>query len=212
MKTANDTAERVRKLCDILINEYPEAQCSLHYENPLQLLIATILAAQCTDERVNIVTKDLFKKYKDVYDFANANQEELEQDIKSTGFFRNKAKNIIACCKRLIDAYGGKVPDSMEDLLTLPGVGRKTANVILGSIYNVPGVIVDTHCKRLSNRLGLTKNEDPEKIEYDLMKVVPKELWTLFSHWMVFHGRAVCDARKPRCEACRIAQYCEYKQ
>jgi endonuclease-3 len=169
-----------------------------------------MLAAQCTDQRVNIVTKDLFKKYTSVYDYANANPEELEEDIKSTGFYRNKARNIIKCCQKLIKDFEGKVPDTMEKLLTLPGVGRKTANVVLGNIYNKPGVIVDTHCKRLSNRIGLTNKEDPEKIEYDLMEILPEKDWTSFSNCLVYHGRAVCDARKPKCSQCNIAVYCDF--
>ncbi|MGE5630227.1 MAG: endonuclease III [Caulobacteraceae bacterium] len=210
MKNNEELKERVRNISSILYKSYPEATCSLDYINPLELLIATILAAQCTDERVNIVTKDLFKKYTSVYDYANANPEELEQDIKSTGFYRNKAKNIIACCQKLIKEFNGKVPDNMEDLISLPGVGRKTANVVLGNIYGVPGVIVDTHCKRLSGRLGLTDKEDPEKIEYDLMEVVPRQDWTIFSNSLVFHGRAVCDAKKPKCDKCPIAQFCDF--
>jgi len=210
MKNINDLKSRVKEISAILFRTYPEATCSLDYDKPLDLLIATILAAQCTDNRVNIVTKELFQKYLSVYDYANANPEELEQDIKSTGFYRNKAKNIIGCCRRLIKNFNGKVPDNMEDLLSLPGVGRKTANVILGNIYNIPGIIVDTHCKRLSNRLGLTEKEDPEKIEYDLMALIPQKDWTAFSNSLVYHGRAVCDARKPKCYNCPIAYYCNF--
>lgn len=210
MRNIEDLKKRARNISEILYKTYPEATCSLDYKEPLQLLIATILAAQCTDERVNIVTKDLFRKYPTVHDYAEANQEELEQDIKSTGFYRNKAKNIIGCCRKLIKDFGGKVSDNMEDLLKLPGVGRKTANVILGNIYGVPGVIVDTHCKRLSNRIGLTDKEDPEKIEYDLMEILPEKDWTIFSNCLVYHGRAVCDARKPKCGGCPIAQYCDF--
>ncbi|MDD4503783.1 MAG: endonuclease III [Clostridiaceae bacterium] len=210
MKNINDLKNRAKEISAILFKTYPEATCSLDYERPLELLIATMLAAQCTDVRVNIVTKDLFRKYTSVYDYANANPEELEQDIKSTGFYRNKAKNIIGCGKKLIKDFGGKVPDNMADLLSLPGVGRKTANVVLGNIYGIPGIIVDTHCKRLSNRMGLTDKEDPEKIEFDLMKIVPREEWTTFSNSLVYHGRAICDARKPKCEKCLVAQYCDF--
>lgn len=210
MRDIDKLKGKAREVAKILSREYPEATCSLEYKEPLQLLIATILAAQCTDERVNIVTKDLFRKYPSVYDYAAANPEELEQDIKPTGFYRNKAKNIIGCCRKLIKDFGGKVPDNMEDLLGLPGVGRKTANVILGNIYNIPGIIVDTHCKRLSKRIGLTDNEDPEKVEYDLMEIIPKEDWTAFSNCLVYHGRAVCDARKPKCGICPIAQFCDF--
>ncbi|MEA4849349.1 MAG: endonuclease III [Clostridiaceae bacterium] len=201
---------RAGKIAEILFKTYPEATCSLDYNEPLELLISTILAAQCTDERVNIVTKDLFRKYTSVYDYANANPEELEQDIRSTGFYRNKAKNIIGCCKKLIKDFGGKVPGNMEDLLSLPGVGRKTANVVLGNIYGIPGVIVDTHCKRLSKRIGLTEEEEPEKIESDLMKILPEKDWTAFSNSLVYHGRAICDARKPKCAQCPIAHFCDF--
>lgn len=202
--------KKVKKTSKKLFEAYPEATCSLDYQEPLQLLIATILAAQCTDKRVNIVTKELFKKYKGVEAFANANLEELEQDIKSTGFYRNKAKNIIACCNKLIKEHGGKVPDSMEALTALPGVGRKTANVILSNIYGIPGVIVDTHCIRLSRRIGLTEQEDPIKIERELMEIIPRKDWTKFSNSLVYHGRAICDARKPKCEICPIAEECSY--
>lgn len=197
-----------------IINEfdklYPDAGCTLEYKDPLQLLIATQLAAQCTDARVNIVAKTLFKKYTDVYAFAQARQEELENDIRSTGFYRNKARNIINCCQMLINKFDGKVPDNLEDLLSLPGVGRKTANLVLGDIFGKPGIVVDTHAKRLSNRIGLTKNSDPEKIEYDLMKVVPEKDWSKFCHQLVYHGRAVCNARKPNCNVCSICFYCDF--
>ncbi|MDF2891884.1 MAG: endonuclease DNA-(apurinic or apyrimidinic site) lyase [Clostridia bacterium] len=210
MRDIGELKKKVKKVSKLLFETYPEATCSLDYQEPFQLLIATILAAQCTDERVNIVTKDLFKKYETVYDFANANPEELEQDIKSTGFYRNKAKNIIACCQKLIKEHGGKVPGNMDDLVALPGVGRKTANVILSNIYGIPGVIVDTHCKRLSNRIGLTENEDPVKIENDLMEIIPQKDWAKFSNNLVYHGRAICDARKPKCEICPISKHCVF--
>jgi endonuclease-3 len=210
MRDIEELKKKVKKVSKLLFETYPEATCSLDYQEPLQLLIATILAAQCTDERVNIVTKDLFKKYESVYDFANANPEELEQDIKSTGFYRNKAKNIIACCQKLIKEHGGKVPGNMDDLVALPGVGRKTANVILSNIFGIPGVIVDTHCKRLSNRIGLTENDDPVKIENDLMEIVPQKDWAKFSNNLVYHGRAICDARKPKCEICPISKHCVF--
>ncbi|AGC69170.1 endonuclease III [Thermoclostridium stercorarium subsp. stercorarium DSM 8532] len=204
--------ETVNKIIEELERLYPDAGCSLTYSTPLQLLIATQLAAQCTDERVNIVTKELFKKYKTAEDFANADLKALEQDIRPTGFYRNKARNIKECCRMIIEKFNGEVPDSMEKLLMLPGVGRKTANVILGNIYNIPGIVVDTHAKRLSNRMGLTKEEDPVKIEFDLMKIIPREKWSKFSNQLVFHGRAVCKARKPDCEACSIRPYCVYGQ
>jgi len=203
-------SDRVEHIIKELDRLYPAAGCSLVYENPLQLLIATQLSAQCTDARVNIVTKDLFKKYRTVQDFANADIKELEQDIRSTGFYRNKAKNIIECCKKIISDFDGEVPNTMDKLLTLPGVGRKTANLVLGDIFNIPGVVVDTHAKRLSNRLGLTKEQDPVKIEFDLMKIIPKEIWSRFSHQLVLHGRAVCKARKPDCGTCTLMAYCQF--
>lgn len=202
--------EKVIEIIKIFDIVYPDADCSLNYKDPLQLLIATQLAAQCTDERVNIVTKTLFQKYKNVYDFANANLSELEQDIKSTGFYRNKAKNIIGCCKLLIEKHNGIVPNTIEELLELPGVGRKTANLVLGDIFNIPGIVVDTHAKRISKKIGLTKHDDPEKVEKDLMKEVPKESWSRFCHQLVYHGRAICNARKPKCEECPINQFCNY--
>lgn len=204
--------QRALKVIEKLEKIYPEAECSLDYTDPLQLMVATQLAAQCTDARVNIVTAELFKKYKSVQDFANAEQEELEQDIRSTGFYHNKARNIIAACRMLLNDFKGKVPSNMEDLLKLPGVGRKTANLLLNDCFGVPGIVVDTHAKRLSKRIGLTKNEDPEKIEYDLMKVIPKEKWGSFCHQLVYHGRAVCNSRKPLCEKCGICLFCKYGQ
>ncbi len=202
--------EKVLQMIEVLDKLYPDAECSLIYENPLQLLISTQLAAQCTDARVNIVAKDLYKKYPSVEAFANADVRELEEDIKSTGFYRNKAKNIIGCCKIITEKYSGKIPDNMEELLELPGVGRKTANLYLYEIHGKQGVVVDTHAKRLSNRTGLTKNEDPEKIEYDLQKIIPKDKWADFCHKLVFHGRAVCNARKPECEKCEINHLCSH--
>ena len=204
--------ERVKEIIRVFDELYPEACCSLDYRDPLQLLIATQLAAQCTDARVNIVTKSLFQKYRTVYDFAAADQNELEQDIKSTGFFRNKAKNIIGAAKMIISDFGGEVPSNMEDLLKLPGVGRKTANLVRGDFFGIPGIVVDTHASRLSGRIGLTANKDPEKIEYDLMEIVPKESWTNFCHQLVFHGRAVCMARKPDCDSCQIRAFCDFGQ
>lgn len=205
-----DKKSRVIEIIKIFDKLYSDADCTLDYKDPLQLLISTQLAAQCTDARVNIVTKSLYKKYKNVYDFANADLGELEQDIKPTGFYRNKARNIKETCRILIERFDGKVPDNLDDLLTLPGVGRKTANLVLGDVYGIPGIVIDTHAKRLSNRIGLSKNEDPVKIEYDLMKIVPKENWGKFCHQLVYHGRAVCNARKPKCEECAILDYCDY--
>ncbi len=200
--------ERVKKMYPILMRTYPEAKCSLDHSSPLELLISTILAAQCTDARVNIVAKDIYKKYTSARDWANADVNEIERDIKSTGFYRNKARSIKNACQIIIDKFGGKVPDTMEGLLELPGVGRKTANVILGNVYNVQGIICDTHMIRLSRRLGLSENSDPVKLEYDLMEVVPKARWTMFSHLIVFHGRSICKARKPDCGQCPITKYC----
>ncbi len=204
--------QKVLKIIEQFEEMYPDADCSLEYKDPLQLMIATQLAAQCTDARVNMVTKDLFQKYKTVDDFANADLLELEQDIRSTGFYHNKARNIIAACRMLITDFNRTVPSNMEDLLKLPGVGRKTANLLLNDCFGIPGIVVDTHAKRLSNRIGLTEHEDPEKIEYDLMKIVPVEHWGSFCHQLVYHGRAVCNARKPQCEICRIRPYCNYGQ
>ena len=206
-KDMNKRIEEIRKVFNKI---YGDADCSLIYNDPLQLLVATQLAAQCTDARVNIITKDLFKKYKNVYDYASADIKIFEKEIKSAGFYRNKAKNIIECCKMIIDKFNGEVPDNMNDLLKLPGVGRKTANLILGDIFGVPGIVVDTHAKRLSNRIGLTKNTSPEKIEQDLLKIVPADYQTKFCHQLVFHGRAVCTARKPKCNICEIREFCDY--
>ena len=202
--------QKVMNIIEQLEIMYPHADCSLDYQDPVQLMVATQLAAQCTDARVNIVTKELFKKYKSVDDYANANLQELEQDIKSTGFYHNKARNIIAACRMIIDVFERNVPSDMDSLLMLPGVGRKTANLILNDWFGVPGVVVDTHAKRLANRMGLTENSDPEKIEYDLMKIIPKEKWGRFCHQLVFHGRAVCTARKPMCEKCGILPFCKF--
>ena len=185
-----------------------EYVCYLNHENAWQLLIATMLSAQCTDARVNIVTKDLFRKYLSIDDFANADLKELEQDIKPTGFYHNKAKNIIACCKKLRDEFDGEVPWSLEDLTSLPGVGRKTANVIRGNIYNEPSVVVDTHVKRISKKLGLTKNDDPVKIEFDLMKELPKDHWILYNIQIITLGRTICKAPTPKCEECFLQQVC----
>ena len=201
--------ERVLKLRKILDEAYPDVKCSLNYTTPVEMLIATQLSAQCTDARVNIVTEKLFKKYTSVEDFASADYEELCEDIKSAGFYRNKAKNIIGCCQRLLAVYGGEVPDTMEDLLTLPGTGRKTANLVLGDIFGKPAVVVDTHCMRLSRRIGLTKEEEPAKIEADLKKIVPADYQLRMCHQFVAHGRAVCTARKPKCEICAAAPVCK---
>jgi len=204
-------AERVLKIFPVLKKTYPDATVSLDFKNPLELLIATILAAQCTDARVNIVTKDLFKKYKNPADWANAKQKQLEDDIRSTGFYRNKSKNIKKCCRTIIDEFDGKVPSAMEGLLSLAGVGRKTANVLLGNAFGVQGIVCDTHVIRLSRRLGLSPNRDPVKLEFDLMEIVPKRKyggWSMFCHLLVFHGRSICKARKPDCAACPVSKHC----
>lgn len=215
-KAGNDpqAALKARALTIIrkLRKEYPDARCTLNFSSPLELLVATILAAQCTDERVNIVTQDLFRKYTKAQDYANADLAALEQDIKSTGFFRNKARSLKACCQQLVEQHGGEVPNTMEDLTALPGVGRKTANVLLGNAFGVPGIVVDTHVSRLAQRIGLTKHtkQEQEKIERDLMAVVPKSRWTLFSHLLVFHGRGICVGGKPWCSRCVIRPECDY--
>lgn len=201
--------KRTREILDRLNKEYgTEYRCYLNHENPWQLLIAVILSAQCTDARVNIVTKDLFQKYDSLEKFANADIKELEKDIHSTGFYHNKAKNIIACAERILVEYGGEVPRELEDLLTLAGVGRKTANVIRGNIYHEPSIVVDTHVKRISKRLGFTKEEDPVKIEFDLMKVLPKEHWILYNIQIITFGRTICTARTPKCSECFLKDFC----
>lgn len=203
--TKKDRAERAVK---VLKELYPDVSCTLEYSSPVELLIATQLSAQCTDARVNIVTKTLFKKYPDCLAFANADYEELCEDIRSTGFYRNKAKNIIACCKKILSDFGGEIPDTMEGLLTLAGTGRKTANLVLGDVFGKPAVVVDTHCIRLSNRIGLTKNSVPEKIEQDLKKLIEPCEQLDFCHRLVSHGRNICTARSPKCDICRLNGFC----
>lgn len=201
--------QRTRDIIRRLKREYPDARCSLNYSNPLELLIATILSAQCTDERVNIVTADLFRKYRAPEDYLKVSQEELEQDVRSTGFYRNKAKAIRGACQRIIEHHAGRVPDRLEDLLLLPGVARKTANVVLGNAFGITsGVVVDTHVQRLSRRMGLSDRNQPEKIERDLVELVPKKDWIDFSHLMIYHGRKVCKARKPLCDECVVETLC----
>ena len=208
-ETAQVKATRLKKIIAALDRTYPEAHCELDHANPLQLLVATILSAQCTDKRVNIVTRELFKKYRSAADYANAPLAELESAVKTTGFFRNKAKNLKACCATLVEKFGGEVPRTMDELHALDGVGRKTANVVLGNAFDINvGVVVDTHVARLSQRLGLTKQKTPEKIEPELMTLVPQKQWTLFSHWLIWHGRRRCAARKPDCEGCEIKKLC----
>ena len=207
------TNDRIRDILSRFDKEYgTEYVCYLEHENAWQLLIATILSAQCTDARVNIVTKDLFRKYPDIDAFAEADLKELEQDIHSTGFYHNKAKNIIACCKELRDRYDGEVPSDIDSLTALPGVGRKTANVIRGNIYNIPSIVVDTHVKRISNKLGITKETDPEKIEFDLMKKLPQDHWILWNIHIITLGRTICKAVNPDCSNCFLKDICPGKK
>lgn len=201
--------ERAEAFFEILAELYPDAACSLEYETPLQLLIATELSAQCTDARVNIVTRNLFKKYPDALSFAKADLDELENDIRSTGFYHNKAKNIIACCKKILSDFGGEIPDNMEDMLSLAGVGRKTANLVLGDIFGKGGMVIDTHAKRLLKRVGLTKETDPAKVEKDTENLLSRDKHSDFCHRLVLHGRAYCSARNPRCESCPVSPICK---
>ncbi|MCK4627670.1 MAG: endonuclease III [Sedimentisphaerales bacterium] len=201
---------RARKIFSTLLKTYPDARIALNFNSPLELFVATVLSAQCTDVRVNIVTKDLFKKYRKAADYAEVSQKELEQNIKSTGFFRNKAKNIRAACADIIEKFDGNVPDNLDDLTSLAGIGHKTANVILGNVYGVPGIACDTHVIRLSRLMGLSGNTDPVKLEFALMELIPKKDWTMFSHLLIFHGRRVCVARRPDCDNCPVRSHCCY--
>jgi len=201
--------QRTRKIIRLLKRAYPDAKCSLNHSNAFELLIATILSAQCTDARVNIVTQDLFRKYRKPEDYLKASEKELQQDIRTTGFFRNKTKSIQGTATVLTEQYGGKVPATIDELLELPGVARKTANVVLGNAFGISsGVVVDTHVTRLSRRLGLTEQKDPEKIENDLVAIVPKKDWIIFSHLLIAHGRAICKARNPLCAECVVEKFC----
>ncbi|MHC4575093.1 MAG: endonuclease III [Planctomycetota bacterium] len=201
-------AERVKKIYPVLKKRYPDARIALSFSNPLELLVATILSAQCTDERVNMVTGDLFKRYQSAKDWAKTDLKQIESDIKSTGFYHNKAVSIKGACTAIAEKFRGRVPDTMEKLVELPGVGRKTANVVLGGAFGKPGIACDTHVIRLSRRLGLSDNSDAVKLEFDLAEIVPKENWTMFSNLLIFHGRNICKARKPDCPNCPIAEYC----
>jgi endonuclease-3 len=209
MKKQSDQ-KRVTEIIKILSKEIPDSRIALRFSNPLELLIATILSAQCTDIKVNQVTVDLFKKYRSAKDYAESNLAKLEEEIRPTGFYRNKAKSLQKCCQELVKRFGGGIPKTLEELVTLPGVGRKTANVILGNAFGIPGVVVDTHVHRVSQRIGLTKNDDPVKIEFDLMEIAPKEEWTHFSNLLVWHGRRTCTAKKPLCGTCPIRNLCDY--
>jgi len=205
----DDKVNRAKAIVRKLKRAYPDAKCSLEHKNPLQLLVATILSAQCTDARVNLVTKELFKRYRSAADFANANPEEFAEEIKSTGFFRNKTKAILGMGQALVERHRGKVPQTMQELTALPGVGRKTANVVLGNAFGIDeGIVVDTHVTRIANRLKLTRQRDATKIEQDLMKIIPQKDWTLFPHLMIHHGRAICKARIPSCEVCPLQALC----
>ena len=211
-RAAGTDPQRVAKILAKLDEAYPNATCELNHKNAFELLIATILSAQCTDVRVNQVTETLFKKYPDAKAFAYATPSELEQEIRLTGFFRNKTKSVMGASKGILEKFAGDVPRTMEEILTLPGVARKTANVVLGTAYGIAsGIVVDTHVQRISNRLDLTRNEDPKKIEQDLMQVIPKEKWILFSHQIIWHGRRVCQARKPKCMECNLEPLCYAK-
>lgn len=207
--TNSDDQNRTLKIIELLEKEHRDAKIALNHTNPLELLIATILSAQCTDERVNAVTKTLFKRYWSIEDYAGADLKELEQDIRSTGFYRNKARNIKKCCQMILDKFGSQVPKTMEEILELPGVARKTANIVLSNAYGVvEGIAVDTHVRRLSRRLGLTANDNPDKIEQDLMKLVPKSKWMRFTELLIFHGRKTCTAKRPKCETCVVNKLC----
>lgn len=204
-----DKETKVLNIVKLLEKEHPDAKIALQYTNPLELLIATILSAQCTDERVNIVTKTLFEKYKTAEDYANANAKELEEDIRSTGFYRNKARNIKKCCQMLVEKFDSQVPRTMEEMLELPGVARKTANIVLSNAFGViEGIAVDTHVRRLAKRLGLAEHEDPNKIEDSLMEIVPKDYWMKITDLLIFHGRRICMAKKPKCAVCVLNKIC----
>lgn len=211
-KTAAERAARIKKILATLDRMYPNVTCALHHSNAWELLVVTILSAQCTDKRVNMVTPGLFRKYPTIQDFANVSHDELAQDIKSTGFFNNKAKSVIGAAKKILSDFGGEIPQDIDKLLTVPGAARKTANVVLGTAFGIAsGVVVDTHVQRIAHRLDLTKETDPVKIEKDLMKIIPKEKWILFSHQIIHHGRALCVARNPKCAECKLEPLCYAK-
>jgi len=210
MKKQEGLRKRVTKIIEILSKAIPDSRIALKYSNPLELLIATVLSAQCTDVKVNQVTAGLFKKYRSAKDYAESDLSKLEEEIRPTGFYRNKAKSIQRCCQELVKRFGGNVPKTLEQLVTLPGVGRKTANVVLANAFGIPGIVVDTHVHRVSRRIGLTRNDDPVKVEFDLMEIVPHEEWTHFSNLLIWHGRRTCVARKPLCGICPIRKCCDY--
>ncbi len=205
----NEEEKRISAVLRILDELYPEARTALHFTSPLELLVAAILSAQCTDERVNQVTQDLFRKYRSAEEFAKADRKRLEEDIRPTGFFRNKAKALQECSAGLVERFDGRVPKALEDLVSLPGIGRKTANLVLGEAFGIPGIVVDTHVGRLSRRIGLTQKKDPVKVEFDLMEIVPKKRWTRFSNQLILHGRTICTAKNPMHQDCRLVDHCE---
>lgn len=207
-----DITAKIRAILKLLAAHYPEAKCTLGFANPLELLVATVLSAQCTDERVNLVTPEVFRKYRTAADYAGAPLSDLEEAFHSTGFFRQKAKSIQQLCQTLVDKFDGHIPPSLDELVKLPGIGRKTANVILGNAFGIPGIVVDTHVGRVSQRLGLTTNKDPVKIEFDLMALVPQAQWTHFSHQLISHGRQICTAKKPKCPDCFLLPRCDFGQ
>lgn len=207
-ESATRKADRVLEIINLLDREFPGVKISLNYQSPLDLLVATILSAQCTDERVNRVTETLFRKYRTAMDYADADTAEFENDIRPTGFFRNKARNIQACCRALVENWGGEVPSSLDELVALPGIGRKTANVVLGGAFGIPGIVVDTHVGRVSRRLGLTIEKDPVKVEFELMKTVPREDWSRLSLLLIHHGRRTCKSRRPLCSVCTAGHLC----
>jgi endonuclease-3 len=209
---SDELKKKAREVYRLLKEAHPDAHIELHFSNPLELLVATILSAQCTDVRVNLVTAELFNKYKTPKDYLDVPVAELEADIRSTGFFRNKTKSIRGAAQAIRERFGGRVPSTLDELVTLPGVGRKTANVLLGNAFDTPGVVVDTHVSRVAQRIGLTRNDDPVRIEFDLMELIPQKDWTQFSHTLIFHGRRICLARKPRCETCPVASECRCYQ
>ena len=203
-------AEKAKKVLDILEKEYPDAKVALNFETPLELLIATILSAQCTDERVNKTTPAIFKRFKKAKDYSEVDIQELEGYISSINFFRNKAKNIQACCKKIVDEFRGEIPDTLEELITLPGVGRKTANIVLGGAFGKDAIAVDTHVKRVSNRIGLAASQDPDKIEEELCRIIPQKRWTKATNLLILHGRRICTAKNPQHDVCKVRDYCDY--
>ena len=208
MESLTKRRERALKLIDKLGELYPDVTCELIHEDAYQLLVATMLSAQCTDKRVNMVTPALFKRYPTIKNMAEAKQDELIKYIRSTGFFNNKSKNILLCCKEILERFDGRVPDTLEDLTSLAGVGRKTANVVLNHIYHIPAIVVDTHVGRISRHLGLTKEKDATKVEFELMKILPKEAWIAWNHQLIKHGRSICIARRPKCLECELSEMC----